>query len=329
MAEVYVYSGDSVKTKIFTFNDIVDADGQVLVDVYDITQDPGLVTPIDPTVPVLQNYLAIKTETDTGSYEFVIPETLTARNRKLKLVWKYSVYSTAKSHTSFCDVVTPYCNLAEAIEDLGLGTDSSDPNYKTYHQLRMAEKYARKVIETYCGQQFSLYDDVQVAYGAGTNILALPFKLSVLHELYADDVLLLDNVNNINNWNYNVLISETGFGIRIDEANMLDNTVYVANGMIPPTINDLGSHGAFRKDVRYRVQGKFGWDDVPDSVEEACITLMGDYFAKDSVWKNKYVNRIQSFDAQFEYFDDVFRGTGNLYVDQLLQPYVVSGMIVI
>jgi hypothetical protein len=29
-------------------------------------------------------------------------------------------------------------------------------------------------------------------------------------------------------------ISESGYGIRINRAGMLDNTVYVANGMVPP-----------------------------------------------------------------------------------------------
>jgi hypothetical protein len=331
MAEVYIYRNDPVKTKIFYGGEIVDADSTVLVDIYDITEDPGLATPVDPLVPVLQNQLAIKSEVDYGTYTLNTPFSLTNRNRNLKYTWKYSVNGTSISHNSFVDVVTPYCSLAEAIEDLNLGTDSSDPMYKSYHELRMAEKYARKIIENYCGQSFYLYDDVQVAYGAGTEILPLPFKLNTLHELYADDILLVDNVSDpaVNNWGYVPMISETGFGIRTNQANMVDNTVYIANGMVPPSINDMGYSGPFRKDVRYRVQGKFGWEEVPDNIEEACIILMGEYFSKDSTWKNKYVQHVQSFDWQFEYFDDVFRGTGNLYVDQLLQPYVINGMMII
>ena len=194
----------------------------------------------------------------------------------------------------------------------------------------MAEKYARKVIENYTGQQFYLYDDVYVGYGAGTDIMPLPFKLNTLHELYEDDILVVDTVSSpaVNNWGYSPLISETGFGLRVDKTNYLDNTVYVSNGLVPPSISDL-SYGAFKKDSRYRIQGKFGWSEVPDNVEEAAVILIGEYFSKDSTWKNKYVQHVQSFDWQFEYFDDVFRGTGNLYVDQLLQPYVITGMLVI
>jgi hypothetical protein len=330
MAEVYVKRNDPVKTRIFYGGEIVDADSTVLVDIYDITEDPGVSPSINPAVPVLTNQTTSKSEVDYGTYILNAPYSLTDRNRKLKYTWKYSVNGQSLSHNTLVDVVTPYCSFEEVIEDLGFGSDSSDPNYKTYHELRMAEKYARKIIENYTGQQFYLYDDVQIGYGAGTDIMPLPFKLNTLHELYEDDVLVIDNVSDptVNNWGYTPIISETGFGIRVDKASYLDNTVYVSNGLVPPTINDT-SFGAFKKDVRYRVQGKFGWDVVPDNVEEACVILIGEYFSKDSTWKNKYVQHVQSFDWQFEYFDDVFRGTGNLYVDQLLQPYLITGMLVI
>ena len=102
---------------------------------------------------------------------------------------------------------------------------------------------------------------------------------------------------------------------------MLDNTVYVANGMVPPSIND--SHGVFQSNVPYKVQGKFGWEKVPDEVELAAIELMKDFFAKDNVWKNKYVKTISTFDWEFEFTSDVHAGTGNAYADRLLADYVL------
>ena len=328
MAEIYLNSNAPVKTKIFWAGEIIDADDIVAVDIYDVTEDPAVDPLVDPENKIA-TITATKLDNDFGTYQIVVPFSYTNRNKRLKFVWKYAIGGLDGSHVSYVDVVTPYAQLIEAIEDLKIGTDPSDPNYKPYHDLVMAEKYARKTIESYTGQQFSLYNDVQVAYGAGTDILALPFKLSELHEIYADDILLIDNINGINNWGYSPIISETGFALRVDKTSFMDNTVYIANGMVPPTINDFGSHGAFRKNVRYRIQGKFGWPTVPDNIEEAAIILMGEFFSKDMTWKNKYVNKVQTFDWNFEYFDDVFRGTGNLYVDQLLQPYVVTGMIVI
>lgn len=328
MAEIYVGSNFPAKTTIFYAGELLVANGPVTVRVYDITEDPAISPSIDPGDLIIE-LPATEVETDPGTYQVIMPFDITNRARSFKLVWLYQVLSEINQHISYVDVVVPYAEISEVIQDLNFGLDQSDPNYKTYHELIMAEKYARKVIETYCGQQFSLYNDVQVAYGAGTDILALPFKLSELHELYADDYLLVDNINNINNWNYTPIISESGFGIRVNTQAMNDNTVFIANGLVPPTINDIAYRGIFQNGVRYRVQGKFGWSEVPDNVEEAATILIRDYFSKDNSWKNKYINRISAFDWNFEYFDDVFRGTGNLYVDQLLQPYVITGMVVI
>ena len=329
MAEVYKNSYAPAKTKIFWGGQIVDADGSVLVDIYDITQDPAVTPAISPATPVATNVVAAKSEVDPGSYEIGIPYALTDRNKNLKLRWKYAISSSNVSHDTFVDVVTPYASISEAVEDLGIAVDPADPNYKSYHELIMAEKYARKVIENHTGQQFYLYDDIQIAYGAGSDLLPLPFKLDTLHELYGNDILLVDNINNENNWIFDPLVSETGFGLRVDRSQALDNTVYIANGMVPPTINDNFGYGAFRKDVRYKVAGKFGWAEVPDNVEQACIQLMGDYFAKDKVWTNKYVKSVSTFDWDFEYSSDAYKGTGNAYADQLLYPYVLTTMVVI
>ena len=164
-------------------------------------------------------------------------------------------------------------------------------------------------------------------YGSGADSISLPFRIAEIHELYENDILLVDTVNNINNWNYDLQISESQFGLRINRASMLDNTVYTANGMVPPSIND-STGGAFRKNVAYKVQGKFGWGVVPDEVELACIELMRDYFAKDE-WRTRYIKSISTFDWQFEYNSQSLSGTGNLYADQLLAPYVLSQMMVI
>jgi hypothetical protein len=327
MAEVYIESNFPVKTKIFYAGEITDADGSVVVKVYDITEDPAIVPAINPGTLITQ-LTAIKLEEDFGTYKVVFPFSLTTRARKFKLEWTYAVGSQLVNHYSTVDVVKPYVDLGDAMEDLDFGTDPSDPNNKTYHELIMAEKWARKTIESYTGQQFYLYNDLHVVYGDGADSLRLPFKISELHELYENDILLVDTINNINNWNYDTQISESGFGIRINRANMLDNTVYTANGMVPPSINDT-SYGVFKNGSVYKIQGVYGWDSVPNEVNEACVHLMRDYFSKDRKWREKYLASVQSFDWNFKYNTGAFVGTGNLYVDQILLPYVLTQMVVI
>jgi hypothetical protein len=327
MAEIYLNSNSPIKTKVFWKDELVMPD-TVYASVYDVPTDPSTIG-IDPSIPILE-LEADRIETDFGSYQIVLPYNYSAINRKLKIVWEYEVDGENGTHKTYVDVVTPYVSLIEAIEDLNLGSDPSDPNYKTYHDLRMAEKYARKTIENYCGQVFSLYASEHTVYGSGSDVLPLPFKLNNLYQLYSNDILLLDLTTDpiVNNWNYNSQISESGFGLRVNRASQLDNVVYTANGMIPPSINDSGN-GAFIKDYAYRVIGKYGWSSVPDEVETACIELMKDYFSKDNVWRSKYVHSVQSFDWHFEYNAEAYRGTGNAYADQLLLPYVLTQLMVI
>jgi len=327
-SEIYKDSNTPIKTKIFWRGELLVTEDPIVAQVYDITEDPALTPPIDPGTAI-DDFEVFPVEEDPGTYQIFLPFNITERNRSLKVIWTYEVDSEEAQHTSYVNVVTPYVDMSDAMEDLNLGSEPSDPNYKNYHELVMAEKYARKVIENYCNQSFYEYDDVQIAYGAGTDILPLPFKITQIHELYENDVLLYDGINDINNWMYTPQITENGFGIRVDRNEFADNTVYLANGMVPPSINDRGWSGAFKKDARYRVQGRFGWHTVPDNVQEACSVLMSEYFAKDNMWKNKYVKRVSTFDWQFEFSGDVSRGTGNLYADQLLNPYIVNGMVVI
>lgn len=329
MAEIYKDHTSPITTKIFWGGEITNADNdEVTAIVYDITEDNTINPTIDPNVPVV-TLTATKSEVDEGTYQIIIPFEECRRNRKFKIQWNYEIGGDSASHIYYTDVVTPYANLSDVWEDLNLGTDPSDPNYKTYHEIQMAEKYARKLIETFTAQFFYLYDDSQVVYGYGSDILPLPFKIHEIHELYENDVLLVDNINEVNNWIYNPQISESGFGIRVNKQNLMDNIVYTSNGMVPPTINDWGPSHAFKKDYRYVVQGRFGWSSIPDNVEEACIILIQQFFEKDTAWRNKYVKSISSFDMKFDYMEDAHRGTGNLYADQLLTPYVINGMMAI
>ena len=138
MAEVFINSNDPISTKIFYRGQIVDADDDVEVNVYDITQDISISPLVNQANPIA-SLTAVKDETNLGSYSVFLPTSVTNRNKRLKVDWSYSVDGDEFQHTTFANVVTPYCNFAEAIEDLNIGTDPSDPNYKTYANLQSAE----------------------------------------------------------------------------------------------------------------------------------------------------------------------------------------------
>jgi hypothetical protein len=323
MAEVLIRTQSPVTHQVFWNGDIATPDSTPIVKLYDITDDPAINPLINPT-QLLETLTAVLDENNPGTYTVYVPYEYTDRNRTLRLQWEYTIEGTNVARTDEVFVVTPYVDFNH-VQDLGFSTDSSDPNYRSYKDLVRAEKYARKQIEQYTGQSFFLYDDVFVLNGYDSDTLPLPAKIYELHELYANDILLLDTINEIDNWNYSVQISETGYGIKVNRANALDNTVYTANGMVPPTIND--SSGIFQDNVSYKVQGRFGWERVPDDVELAAIELMKDYFSKDTTWRNKYIKNISTFDWDFEYTSEAYAGTGNAYADRLLADYVMVSKV--
>lgn len=319
MAEILRNSQSPISHQIFWNGDVGIPNANPVVYLYDITEDPAVSPAINPAVH-LETLQSFEDENNPGVYTTYIPYEYTKRNSTLKLKWEYTMGNKLVQREDEVFVVTPYVDFNH-VQDLGFSIDASDPEYKSYKELMRAERYARKQIEQYTGQNFYLYDDVYTVYGYDSDILPLPAKLYELHELYAGDQLLVDTINDVNNLGYSIITSETGYGIRLDKSDVLDNTVYVANGMVPPTIHD--SYGLFKANVPYRIQGRFGWERVPDEVELAGIELMKDYFSKDQIWRNKYIKNISTFDWDFEYTSEAYAGTGNAYADRLLADFVM------
>jgi hypothetical protein len=325
MAEILINSQSPITHKIFWNGEVGTADTMPVVGLYDVTMDPSVNPAISPNT-LLATLTPSIDENNPGTYIVNIPYQYTDRNKTLRLVWNYTVNGTVVKKSDEIFVITPYVDFNHA-QDLGFSTDSSDPGYKSYKDLLMAEKYARKKIEEYTGQDFYLHEEVYVVYGHGSDTLPLPERITELYQLHVNDILLLDNIADVNNWSYDVVISESGYGIRINRANMLDSTVYTANGMVPPSIND--SSGVFQLGATYKVYGRFGWASVPDNVELAAIELMKDFFSNDKEWRNKYIKSIQTFDWKFDYNGSAFSGTGNSYADQLLSEYVITKSVII
>lgn len=326
MAEVLIGTNSPISHQVYWQGESVDADSAPTVKIYDITEDPSISPPISPTT-LLTTITSVKDETNVGVYNIYLPLSYTTRQRELKLVWEYqvSLNNVSKSHVVF--ITQPYTDLSQASISLGISNDPSDPMYRSYKELQSAERYARKKIETHCGQVFYLYDDSFTVYGNDSDTLLLPHKLNELHEVYANDLLMYDKFAPLNNFGYQLDITVSGFGLKINRAAQLDNITYTANGMVPPSIHDYT--GLFRQPDQYKVQGRFGWAEVPDEVELACIELMKDYFSQDKTWRHKYLKNIQTFDWQFEYNSEVYSGTGNAYADQLLADYVLNQAVII
>lgn len=327
MAEVLKNTNSPIYHQVFWKGDVRDADSLPVVKLYDITDDP-FSTSESPQYYLL-DINSEKDETNMGLYFITIPMLYSSNNATIRAVWQYEIDGEEVEYKHDTFIVTPYADLYQASVSLGISTDPSDPSYKSYKELAAAERYARKKIEDYTGQKFYLYNDTVRLFGQDSDALTLNQRIVNIRKIYMDDILMVDNTTTpkVNNWGYSVQISESDFGIRINRSQLLDNTVYVANGMIPPSIHD--NVGVFKDTSAYEIQAQFGWQKVPDEVELASIELIKDFFSKDNLWKNQYIKNIQTFDWQFEYSSDVFAGTGNSYADKLLSNYVIDKATII
>ena len=330
MAEIYLNSSTAVIAKLYVKGEAVQFTSpqeQVTVDLYDITKDPTISPLINPDTKITTLFPDL-VETEVGVYGVYLPESLISRARKYKLVWKYEYQSVPYTHITYLDIITPYVDIQEAAQEMGLGFDSNDPNHKTYQELKLAERYARNIIEGHTGQKFYLHDDYFFSIGNDSDTLPLTKKINRLHSLYANDELLIDNINTVNNLGIVVENTVSGFGIKANQASNLDNDVYIANGMVPPSIND-SSPNIFRRSKSYKVYARFGWDYIPNEVRDAAVELMKMYFAKDRVWRDRYVKKISTTDWDFEYSSEAFSGTGSSYADKLLADYVITQMVLV
>ena len=172
MAEIYVNTSTAATTKLYVKGEAVTPSSPVIVKFYDITGDPVVSPQINPN-SIVVTVTAEANEVDQGSLNVYIPIQHTARNRKFKLVWDWQYDSISYSNTTYLDIITPYVDIQEAAQEMGLGSDSNDPNHKTYQDLKLAERYARNIIEGHTGQKFYLHDDYFFSIGKNLTVNTL------------------------------------------------------------------------------------------------------------------------------------------------------------
>ena len=345
MAEIYVnepyslilqgfdfegFGNYPVETKLFVKGEPV-TPSSVLVDIYQSW--PSQYQGID-TSPLTAAGTDIPTDivdTDVGVYSVDIPLALSSgamRGKTLRLIWKYVVDGVTYKKQTWVEFVFPYASLVEAADQLGFGSDANDPNHKTFKELKQAEKYARMMIDSYTNQKFSPHIDTISVMGSDSDVLPLPKRIIGLIRLTEGDEVWWDGYGTTNNIGYHLKPTFSSFAITVDTSVLLSSDVYIANGMVPPSADSVSSN-IFKRGKKYTVHGDFGWELVPPKVEEAAIELMKMYFAKDRVWKDRYVKKISTTDWDFEYSSQSFTGTGSSYADKLLADYVVTQMVIV
>lgn len=266
---------------------------------------------------------AIRDTNDIGSYYVLIGPPYTSSDRVLRVEWSYQVNFENYTGIEYTAITTPYVEIGEIIGELGLGVEPQDYNYFPYAKLRTAERVARLQINNYTGREFAQKVGSQVAYGLGSDTILFSERMTDFTKLEQDDVVVYDPENGINNLGYDLELTETGQGIRIKNSSQLDVTAYPPTAyMTPPTMK-------FTSGSRYKVYCTMGYSYIPYQVKQAALLLINDNLYNDALWRQKYISEFDTGQMQVKLRDTAFTGTGNLLADDLLDPFKITGIVVI
>jgi hypothetical protein len=308
--ELYTGRTQTIYLDIYVNDELVEVTALPSVSIYDNKTDLLIVSG-----------LAKKELNDEGHYSFEIRDDYLQIDRDIKAVWSYSYLGNTMSSIDTYSVVTPYLSISDTYTKLHLGREEGDQNYMPLYEVQQAEKFARFMIENYTGMSFGKHDKTITAYGQDADVLFLGEKVISISSLKENGNLVIDNNTSTNNFGYPIQVTETGFSIRIvstddiNEGGKMD-IVYPMKG-------------TFYNGYRYELNGIFGWKFVPEKVQTAALMLMKDYFGKDNIWRARYVNSVSFGDTDMQFSKLAFRGTGNFYVDKLLDEYKSTNMAVI
>lgn len=248
------------------------------------------------TVTLLPSTVLIPTQAaahdGTGLYSISLDPLKTNDIGKCKVEWTYRVNGITYTRTSFFDIVIPYVTA---------GTFKSQfPEFssKTDDEIYRKEHLARKIIDTFCNQSFDYrLDKTYKIRGSDSDFLHLPDKIiSVI----------------------SVKVEGTDITSSVEVAGD-----YLLRSISQDDPDDIFAFSFFRKDSIYEVRGNWGWDYVPDEIEQACMLLIKDYFTDDYILRQHSIMRASFGDENYQFSEALMAtGTGNIDVDNLLSNYV-------
>lgn len=259
-----------------------------------------------------------------GEYTYNLPSSATSVDRVLKVVWSYTINSRLNQETEYVYVSTPYATPDEISAELGFSSRPEDPNYFSYEKIVGAERVARMMIDNYLGFSIGKSQGSVVAYGSGADVLLLPSRMISVSLLKENDETVIDSSNNYNVFGFNVELTETSYGLRIIPPNPGDDIdeqeEFDYTGL---------RKGRFRDGYRYEVSGVVGWNYVPMEIKQSTFLLVNDLLCSDSIWRTRYVKKINSGQMSVELSGKAHFGTGNAIVDDILQKFRMIQAVII
>ena len=237
---------------------------------------------------------------------------------KYRADFTYTVSGTSYTQSQYINTYTPYIDSDTFFEDHPeLETDWSE-------KFDKMEKKVRNIINTFCGQSFDYYPNKYIEIqGSGKKTIHLPMPISTLRKVtvnvgdsdqavvhdYADATL--DNIE------------------KTKEPHNFGSTYYIQyKKSVLDSVQTLISTARFDADDDYKIEGDFGWQFVPNNIEQAADLILEDMMNDDSEYRRHGIYRVDMDTIEYETKKDVsfYESTGNIDADVLLMDYTLFVM---
>ena len=244
-------------------------------------------------------------------YTATIDEEYNRYDRNIKIEWTSVTASNGASNSiQYASLVRPYATVSRIKELADISASTTDA------EILNAERKARYFLQSHLPMKFNKEKTSVTVYGNNSDVLYLPMRILEIMSVYEDDVLVYDVDSDVNDLDFDIETSDSKYRVKIINTDTSPNNILEF-----PEVVVIPQAGVFDKDKRYKVVGVFGYDYVPNAIEQATALLVEDYLCNDWNIRNKAIASMKTDSYQYNYITDFAGGTGNLLVDSLISPW--------
>lgn len=232
---------------------------------------------------------------------------------ELKVVWNFAIDTVASTKTDYLDVVVPLVEIGTARDELEIPANITD------EKIALTERRVRRVIESVTSQVFAPVTDTLLATELPGGDVRLPQRL-----------ISMTSIGGTSQGLYYVL-ADGGWALAIAYPRKRDS--FRASGVEPyngpvPIADPFAKYRAPAY-TKIEVTGVWGYERVPQDVEEAALILMEQHLCPESLYAERFIKSMTAADMRFEFNVGAYVGTGNVVADRILVKYTPHVMAVI
>lgn len=225
----------------------------------------------------------------------------------------YTISGTSYTQSQYINVYTPYCDI-----DIFFG-EHAELETNFYDKFDSYEKKVRNIINTFCGQSFDFYfNKFFILNGNNKSTLPLPLPIvnlkTVTMNVGDEDETLLHDSNNSSVNNIEKCREPFNF--------QSSNWIQFKNSYLD-SVQKIVVTNKFNSDDDYKVVGDFGWQFVPNNVEQASDLLLLDMMNDDSEFRRHGMTAVDMDVLKYQTKDSFYESTGNIDADILLMDYTL------